>query len=403
MRRLVVSTAVVAVAACCGGARAQDFVRSLGPPDVARLILNERGGVMDAIGWGEDILHALADNKLPITRENICSVIAIASQESAFNANPTVPGLGQIAERAVRKKLDSIPLFGAKAFAYLDTIPNPKASFVKRIRAARTERDLDLAYRALVEYAAGKSALDGMLQWGLLDKTVEEYNQVSTVGSMQVSVAFAQETERGEHWRPMTHAESNAVRDRLYSRRGGLYYGARQLLNYQTGYGQKIFRFADYNAGRYAARNAAFQAAVARLSGQTLAADGDLLAYNKARAATNEVTNTESSLRALIAHYRLGIDDGALRRDLLREKSFDFTQTPVWRAVRALHQRVTGQEPAFAMLPGIRLKSLKIKSKMTTAIFAQSVNRRYGACMALALKMDQRPVLKAPGFWPDSD
>ncbi len=223
MRRLVVSTAVVAVAACCGGARAQDFVRSLGPPDVARLILNERGGVMDAIGWGEDILHALADNKLPITRENICSVIAIASQESAFNANPTVPGLGQIAERAVRKKLDSIPLFGAKAFAYLDTIPNPKASFVKRIRAARTERDLDLAYRALVEYAAGKSALDGMLQWGLLDKTVEEYNQVSTVGSMQVSVAFAQETERGEHWRPMTHAESNAVRDRLYSRRGGLY------------------------------------------------------------------------------------------------------------------------------------------------------------------------------------
>ena len=57
------------------GARAGE----LQPGDVARLILNERGGVPDAVGWGEDVLNALADNKLPVTRENVCAVVAVVS------------------------------------------------------------------------------------------------------------------------------------------------------------------------------------------------------------------------------------------------------------------------------------------------------------------------------------
>ncbi len=141
----------------------QTSAQTFTPPDVARLILNERGGVRDATGWGEDILAALADNKFPVTRENICSVIAVASQESSFNANPAVPNLGKIADRAVREKLGKIPILGAKAYAMLDAMPDARHSFIKRVRAARTERDLDLAYRALVEYGAGKSALDGLL------------------------------------------------------------------------------------------------------------------------------------------------------------------------------------------------------------------------------------------------
>jgi len=378
--------------------KAQTFT----PPDVARLILNERGGVRDAIGWGDDILAALADNKFPQTRENICSVIAIVSQESSFNANPAVPNLGAIADKAVREKLGKIPFLGAKAYDMLGAMPDARNSFIKRIRAARTERDLDLAYRALVEYGAGKSSLDGLLQWGLLDRWIEEYNQISTVGSMQVSVAFALNVARGEHWRPITHAESNGVRDRLYTRAGGLHYGARQLLGYETGYDQKLYRFADYNAGRYSARNAAFQALAGKLSGHAVSTDGDLLSYDKLGRAKTDVTNSETALRALVEHYRLGIDDAALRRDLLTEKSKEFADTQTWRAVRALYARVAGKQPPFAQVPGIQLKSVKIKSKMTTANFAASVNRRYGKCMSLALKMQNRPVLMAPRlFWPD--
>ncbi|MCB1155684.1 DUF1615 family protein, partial [bacterium] len=86
------------------------IAQNFSPPDVARLILNERGGVRDATGWGDDILAALTDNKFQPSRENICSVIAIASQESGFTANPAVPNLGKIADRAVREKLGKIPI-----------------------------------------------------------------------------------------------------------------------------------------------------------------------------------------------------------------------------------------------------------------------------------------------------
>jgi hypothetical protein len=406
-RRALLAPALAFFLASAAPATAQ----TLGPDEVGRLILNERGGVRDARGWGEDILHALEDNKLPSNNENVCAVIAVASQESGFAANPAVPGLGRLAEAAIRKKASVVPLLGDKAVDYLDTIPAGKTSFLKRIRAARTERDLDLVYRDFVAYGASSTALDGLLATGLLDKTVEEYNQVSTVGAMQVSVAFALETERGGHWRPISHAETTAVRDKLYTRRGGLYFGARQLLDYQTGYAQKMFRFADYNAGRYAARNAALQGVIARLSGMKVTADGDLLSYDKKRAAKRDVTSSEKAARAAIARHKLGIDDAALRRDLLHEKSADFAQTHTFKALRDAYRRVAKAEPPFAVLPGIDLKSPKIKSHMTTAIFAQRVNGRYGKCMTLAIAMMQNPNMRAPApapkafdwrkFWPD--
>jgi len=199
---------------------------------------------------------------------------------------------------------------------------------------------------------------------------------------MQVSVDFALEVAKRRRWLPMTLDDVYALRDELYTRHGGMYYGVLLLLGYETGYGKKLYRFADFNAGRYSSRNAAFQSQIAELSGNTLAADGDLLLYDKSGKVGSGVSNTEKALRAVLNNSNFELTDEDIRKDLLREKDNDFVKTLTYSALRATYEQVAKKRPGFAMVPNIALSSPKIKSKMTTRNFAESVDRRYQSCMA---------------------
>jgi hypothetical protein len=143
-----------------------------------------------------------------------------------------------------------VPVLGRVALHFLEKTPSPTDNYLARIRAARTERDLDLVYRAVVADAAKQSGLGLVINSGLLNRQIDGRNEIDTIGSMQVSVDFALETAKRRRWLPMSLDDVYALRDALYTRHGGMYYGVLLLLGYETGYDKKLYRFADFNAGR---------------------------------------------------------------------------------------------------------------------------------------------------------
>ncbi|MEI7598854.1 MAG: DUF1615 family protein [Aestuariivirga sp.] len=334
----------------------------------------------DAPGWASDISSALEMNAIRPTRSNVCSVMAVIGQESTFTANPEVAGLGRMAEQQILLKLSSLPVLpGAAALGveiFLATKPAPEKSYLSMIRSARTERDLDLVYRNLTFYLFREYASTRLLNAGAVAHRIDAANPVSTLGSMQVSAAFTiAEIEKAKNRRLGLGAVWK-LRDELYTRKGGVAYGTRMLLGYRAEYPSRLFVFADYNAGRYASRNTAFQYMVAELSGKDLALDGDLMLYESGKPKA-EASVTELALRSLTL-----MDNDSLRADLLQEKDFAFRDTDTYRIVSTAFTEKAGKPAPYAMLPQIRLKSPKIHHHMTTEIFARAVMRRYDRCMA---------------------
>jgi hypothetical protein len=192
---------------------------------------------------------------------------------------------------------------------------------------------------------------------------------------MQVGVDFAEEQIR---LRPYPYPRRESVRNEVFTRRGGVYFGIAYLLDYPASYSRMIYRFADFNAGRYSSRNAAFQDAVSRLSGEKLARDGDLLRYRNGLP-VSEASATQQAIISL--RPRLRLSTAEIVRDLKLEKSFAFERTPLYERLFALADAAGGRRPR-ELLPTIDLKSPKITRQLTTEWFARRVDGRYRNCLA---------------------
>jgi len=320
-------------------------------------------GVRDRAGWATDIYAAFAGLDLAATHENVCSAIAIIGQESGFQADPVVPGLAGIARRELDKRRESagIPKLAVEAAL---AIPSSNGqSYAERLDAVKTERQLSELYEDLIARVPfGRSLLS-------------DRNPVRTGGPMQVSVTFA-EAFTAEN--PYPYPVDESIRHEVFTRRGGVYFGIAHLLDYPASYTRALYRFADYNAGRYASRNAAFQSAVTLLSGIPLEPDGDLLRYENGKPAS-EPGSTELALRVLAR--RIGVDHEQIRRDLAREKDRDFERTRVYLRVFDLADAANGKPVPRAVVPRIALQSPKITRRLTTEWFANRVDSRFEACL----------------------
>ncbi len=357
--------ACLLLAACATAPRAPD-VASRNPDDIrADIARRLPPHLADRNGWANDLYVALSSQDVPQDAEHVCAVIAVTAQESTFQANPVVPNLGTIAHDEIVRRAGEhhVPAFAVNAALLLPSANG--RSYRERIDAARTEKDLSDVFEELIgRVPLGKRLFDG-------------YNPVRTGGPMQVDLRFSEAHQQGYPYAPQ-----GSIRNEVFSRRGGLWFGSKHLFGYDAGYGAMpgsnamLYRFADYNAGWYASRNAAFQNALAKASGIALQLDGDVLTPDAPMDAPGA---SERAARAM--HARLDLSDAQIRRDLGKGESAEFVDTDVYKQVFALADAQSAAPLPRAILPGIRLESPKITRDLTTAWFANRVNERWKACL----------------------
>ena len=380
MQRLAAGLLISLLAACASVDEVKPIPGPRPPPDMTVSSVGWPGGldekqtreriarllptsVKDKNGWAGDLYTAFSHLKIPHTPQTYCAAMAVIEQESSFRADPVVPGLPEIVWRELEQR-------GAKygisklliSAAMLKTSPDGR-SYQKRIDALKTEKQLNTLYNEMISE----------LPFG--QKLFADYNPVRTGGPMQVSIEFAEQQSKDK---PYPYPLTSSIRDEVFSRRGGVYFGSAILLDYPAPYSDVVYRFADFNAGRYSSRNAAFQTALSRLTGKPLVLDGDLLRYEKGQA-SDTPSSVETTARSITG--LLQMTPAEIRRDLLLEKAPVFSQSPLFKRVFSQADKATETTLTRQAMPQIDLKSPKITRKLTTEWFARRVEGRYKTCI----------------------
>ncbi|MEO5630185.1 MAG: DUF1615 domain-containing protein, partial [Thermomonas sp.] len=315
----------------------------------------------DRAGWARDIQAAFAAQNLEASSSNLCAVLSVVEQESTYRVDPPVPGLSGIARREIDRRAAAVGVPRLLVDSALKLRSADGRTYAERIAALRTEQELSALFEELADRVPLGKRLFG------------RFNPIRTGGPMQVRIDFA-----ARHARGYPYPIDGSIRREVFSRRGGLYFGIKHLLDYPADYASPLYRFADFNAGWYASRNAAFQRAAGIAAGTRLVGDGDLLAPG---AQMDSPGATERALRSIGS--RLGMDAAAIRADLQRGDGAGFARTALYQQVFAIADaKGSGKPVPRASLPQIELDSPKITRKLTTAWFAGRVNARWKACMA---------------------
>jgi hypothetical protein len=311
--------------------------------------------------WASALNTVFHDLKVPCDDEDFFVLVLTTIQlESGVSEDPPLenPNLEELFSFQVQRLREDNPLAG-KLLEVSELESELRAKLRADTRRGRVRRE-----KALVRYVEQdlRVWLQGRLQERFfLPAAMAAYaaetglpNPVHTIGPMQVSLQKAYDNARRRGERVESPEEMRRwLLDPEMALERGLKEGVYQLWRIYSFYRGSLspepavrFTTADYNAGEFSSRNAAFQARVSELSGHALVLDGDLLVYSNGRAA-ERASNTEAAVITLLERYAAP----NIRRDLLLEKEARFSATPTARQVCAAWRRRTGKACALAALP----------------------------------------------------
>jgi hypothetical protein len=318
-------------------------------------------------GLGGRHLHADGGDGDPVTPDNICAILSVTEQESGFRADPPIPNLAKIAWAEIERQREKIGIPTLVLDAALSVSRRTGRPIASASTRPRTERQLSDIFEEMID-------------------------------RVPLGRTFFAERNPGAHRRAdagerrlrgrARQGEAVSVSGRRVDPRRGLHAARRNVLRHRAPAGLPgvvrplPVRYADFNAGHYASRNAAFQAALAQVAETKLALDGDLVRPGQPRDAPPG--ETEAAARTLSRD--LGMDAAQIRRDLEQGKGRAFDGTELYRRVFELADRRAGKPLPRAVVPTIDLQSAKFTRPLTTQWFAERVVGRHRQCLARAGK-----------------
>jgi uncharacterized protein DUF1615 len=359
--RMWIASIALTAGACSGERPANQPVKP-NPADSRALIDRSLPrSVADRSGWVADIYAAFTALDIPPTKQNVCAVVAVTAQESGFQVDPFIPGLPAMAWGEIDKRAGhaDVPVSVLHEVLRLNS-PNGQ-SYTDRIDHAHTEKELSDIFEDFT----------GSIPFGR--SMFASLNPIRTRGPMQVNVAFAEQFASTHHY---PYPVKVSIGDELFTRRGSVYFGTAHLLAYSPPYDRFLYRFADFNAGQFASRNAAFQLAVSGASGSAITADGALLPHDPGA----KPGDTELAARALAT--RLDMTDGEIRSALEEGRRKEFERTRLYTAVFNLAEHAQGRPLPRAAIPRIKLEGPKLSRTLSTEWYANRVDGRFKECLA---------------------
>lgn len=319
----------------------------------------------DAGPWGERWLHAINaafyELHVPCRDDDFLVLVLTTIQlESGVTVDPALenPNLDALFTYQLHQLRENNPITGKLLdYSGLDAAMHAKLRADTRKGFVRTEGEL-VHY---VEHNLRDWLRDYLHTHYFVPKSLARYaareglpNPIHTLGPMQVNVRKAYENARRRGDPVHSEAEMDEwLLSRKTAMRRGIKEGVYQLWRIYRFYRRYLppneavrYTTADYNAGEFSSRNAAFQQQVATLTGQPLALDGDLLAYRNGQP-QERVSDTEAAVITLLTGYAAP----DIRQDLLLEKTPAFSSTRTARQVCARYHRRTGKPCALAEVP----------------------------------------------------
>jgi hypothetical protein len=345
---------------------------------------------VDTPRWMDAINRAFYDHKADCDDDDfLVLVVSTIQQESGVHADPPLAerNLEALFDRRVEQIAGENPIAaGLISMATLDGELRGKLRQDTTRGRVRTERDLARYFDAdLRPWLRDYVSRTYLLPDSLAAKAEARWltDPVRTIGPMQVNAvkAYQNAKARGEDFASPA-AMRSALLDPDTALERGIGEGVALLLKSYRVYRGRLephdavyFAGADYNAGEFSCRNAAIQAMLARITGRTLALDGDLLSYQQ-NAPAEPPSHTELAVRAALP----ALTPAQIRKDLLLEKEPGFSDTPVSHGICAAYEAVTSQPCLAARIPSGAVNpsaGLKFRRAYTPENYARGLAARY--------------------------